>query len=94
MISRTTLALLLAAAAAPASADTFSFGTNHLVVSVEGKGLTSGTYTDNQAAPLSLFDFAHSGTTSASFTNALVLSQTNSGANMASRASTARRRKG
>lgn len=42
MISKSLLVLLLAGgAAAPAAADTFSFGTNHLVVSVEGKENTS-----------------------------------------------------
>ena len=79
----TGLFCLLLACAAPASADTFSFGTNHLVVSVEGRGTTAGTYTDNQAAPLSLFDFAHVGTSSATFSGALVLPQTASGRNSA-----------
>ncbi len=79
----TGLLCLLLACAAPSNAETFAFGTNHLVVSVEGKGTTAGTYTDNQAAPLSLFDFAHIGTTSATFTGALVLPQAASGRNSA-----------
>jgi len=57
-----------------------------LVVSVEGNGVfgaTSGSYTDNQAAPLSLFQFAQTGTTSATYAGSLVLPQTNSGANYA-----------
>ncbi len=72
-------ALLLSAGAAGAT--TFQLG--NLVVSVEGKGLTSGSYTDNQAAPLSLFQFSHNGTASASFVNALVLPQAAHGPNYA-----------
>jgi PEP-CTERM motif len=58
----------------------------NLVVSVEGNGVmgaTSGAFTDNQAAPLSLFDFAQNGTTSATYQGSLVLPQTASGANSA-----------
>ena len=58
----------------------------NLVVSVEGNGVmgaASGPYTDNQAAPLSLFDFAQNGTSSATYQGALVLPQTASGANSA-----------
>jgi hypothetical protein len=58
----------------------------NLVVSVEGNGVqgaTSGPYTDNQAAPLTLFQFSHTGTSSASYVNAVVLPQTATGANHA-----------
>ncbi len=57
------------------------FNAGDIVVSVEGAGLTGGTYSDNQAAPLSLFQYSPSGTSSATFVNSLVLPQTNSGAN-------------
>ena len=55
---------------APAFADGFSFTSGDLVVSVEGNGVegaTSGSYGDNQAGPLSLFEFDETGTTSASY---------------------------
>ncbi|HZZ67280.1 MAG TPA: PEPxxWA-CTERM sorting domain-containing protein [Phenylobacterium sp.] len=58
----------------------------NLVVSVEGNGVqgaTSGPYADNQAAPLTLFQFSHTGTSSASYVNAVVLPQTATGANHA-----------
>lgn len=74
---------LLAPAAANASV---VFQTGDLVVSVEGNGVwgaASGTYTDNQAAPLTLFQFAPTGTSSASYAGSLVLPQTSSGANSA-----------
>jgi hypothetical protein len=69
-------------AATPLSA--FTLG--DLVVSVEGNGVegaNSGPYTDNQAAPLSLFEFSTSGTTSATYAGAMVLPQSNNGANYA-----------
>ena len=82
-----------------------SFAFGDLVVSVEGNGpQTSGVnYTDNQAAPLTLYEYALSGTSSASFVGGLVLPQNaNSTERPAStpaatgtcRASTARRRRG
>src|ERR1700761_6370041 len=43
---------------------------------------TPGGYGDNQAAPLTLFQFKPTGTSSASYVNALVLPQTASGANL------------
>ncbi len=55
----------------------------NLVVSVEGNGSGTGSYGDNQAAPLTLYQFHANGTTSASFVNSLMLPQTNSGANFA-----------
>ena len=41
-----------------------------------------GGYGDNQGAPLTLFQYAPNGTTSAAFVNSLVLPQTGSGANL------------
>jgi hypothetical protein len=69
----------------PAFADPF-FTTGDLVVSVEGNGVvgaTSGPYTDNQAAPLTLFQYNPTGTSSATYVNSLVLPQTSSGSNSA-----------
>jgi hypothetical protein len=68
--------------AIPALAQTFTSG--NLVVTVEGNGVegaSSGPYTDNQAAPLTLFQFSINGTTSATYVNSYVLPQTASGAN-------------
>jgi hypothetical protein len=76
--------LLASAAALPAHAAGFLPGS--LVVSVEGNGVvgaTSGSYTDNQAAPLTLFNYTTTGTSSASYVSSLVLPQTSSGANNA-----------
>src|ERR1700759_3126959 len=87
-MKRIASALVLLAATALSSsalADNF-FIPGNLVVSVEGAGVqgaTSGSYTDNQAAPLTLFQFAHNGTASATYVNSLVLPQTASGANHA-----------
>ena len=76
------LALLLCAVALPLSAHaTDIFLPGNIVVSVEGNGSNTGTYTDNQAAPLSLYTFNVNGTSSASLTNTLMLPQTASGAN-------------
>jgi Abnormal spindle-like microcephaly-assoc'd, ASPM-SPD-2-Hydin len=80
-----TVALAVAFAlltAMPARAQTFTPG--NLVVTVEGNGVEgalSGTYTDNQASPLTLFQFSINGTTSATYVNSYVLPQTASGAN-------------
>src|SRR5471030_2460312 len=76
--------VLLMAAPAWAAAPLFDVG--NLIVSVEGNGVwgaTSGSYVDNQAAPLTLFQFSATGTSSASYVNALVLPQTTSGKNSA-----------
>ncbi len=54
-----------------------------LVVLVEGAGATSGVYSDNQAAPLSLFEYQGAGTSSATLIGAKVLPQTASGDNYA-----------
>jgi hypothetical protein len=79
------LAASTALTAASAQATPF-FIPGNLVVSVEGNGVrgaTGGGYTDNQAAPLTLFQYSHSGTSSATYVNALVLPQTASGKNAA-----------
>ncbi len=78
------LALLLGAAALPLSAraaDIFLPG--NIVVSVEGNGSKTGAYSDNQAAPLTLYSYSVNGTSSASLTGSLMLPQTASGANSA-----------
>ena len=60
------------------------FTPGNLVVSIEGNGVAgqSGSYGDNQAAPLTLFQYQPNGTSSASFVNSLVLPQSASGANV------------
>jgi len=81
-IAATTMLLAL-----PAGAQSFSsFTAGDIVVSVEGNGVygaTSGSYTDNQAALLTLFEFNPAGTNSAAFVGSLVLPQTSSGSNYA-----------
>jgi PEP-CTERM motif len=76
------LALLLATTALPLSAQAADiFPPGNLVVSVEGRGDPTDphTYTDNQAAPLTLYSFSHNGTTSATMTGYQVLPSTISG---------------
>ena len=78
------LACLLAVGAVPASAVVFTPG--NLVVAVSGNGIygaTSGGYADNQASPLTLFQYAPVGTASATYAGSLVLPQAGSGANYA-----------
>ncbi len=77
--------LLLAASLVPASADALTFAKGQLVVSVEGNGVVGGTgsYTDNAAAPLSLFAYSHAGTTSAAYAGSLVLPQSTVGKTVA-----------
>jgi hypothetical protein len=76
--------LLAAAPAFPGSVSFFQAG--NLVVSVEGNGVYGATgvttYGDNQAAPLTLFQYAPTGTSSVSYVNSLVLPQTQSGSNL------------
>jgi hypothetical protein len=85
--SSASLVLLLIGGMAPVSAHAITYFTpGDLVVSVEGNGVqgaSSGPYTDNQAAPLTLFEFSQSGTSSATFVGAKVLPQASSGANSA-----------
>ena len=80
-----TALLLCAAATLTASADALTFTKGRLVVAVEGNGVVggSGTYADNAAAPLSLFEYSHTGTTSAAYTGKIVLPQFASGRNSA-----------
>src|SRR4051794_33615446 len=84
LIIRIAFAAMMAVAT-PSMAATF-FMPNNLVVSVEGNGVwgaATGDYTTNQAAPLTLMQFSHDGTTSASYVNSLVLAQAFSGSNFA-----------
>jgi hypothetical protein len=67
------------AAAGPAHAGSFVFNPGDIVVTVEGNGSNTGTYTDNQAAPLTLFQFAVNGTTGATLAGTLELPQTTIG---------------
>ncbi len=79
-------AAALVALSAPAQAGNNFFDLGDLVVSVEGNGVvgaTSGSYTDNQAAPLTLFQYLPNGTGSATYVDSLVLPQTASGSNYA-----------
>ncbi len=77
-------ALLLAAAVTLAApADAFTFVKGRLVVAVEGNGAGTGIVADNAAAPLTLYQFAHNGTASATYTDRLVLPQAANGKNAA-----------
>lgn len=84
-MTRTKLALLLTAVALAAPAAATSLIPGNLVVLTEGAGVWGGTgsYVDNAAAPITLIQFAHTGTSSASYVNSLVLPQTGSGHNSA-----------
>jgi PEP-CTERM motif len=83
------LALLAAALSGPVLAQTAtitptttfsSFTAGDLVVSVEGNGNGSATtYADNQAAPLSLYEFSSNGTSGASYVGSMTLPQTTVG---------------
>src|SRR5262249_17212460 len=72
-----------------AAAYALTFTAGDLVVAVEGNGAagpnpqTPGIFTDNQAAPLSLWTYTPNGTSSATFSGNLVLPQTASGNNAA-----------
>ncbi|WP_217429605.1 PEP-CTERM sorting domain-containing protein [Sphingomonas bacterium] len=55
----------------------------NIVVSVSGNGGGAGVFTDNQASPLTLQQYARNGTSSVSYVNSLVLPQIASGANFA-----------
>jgi hypothetical protein len=54
----------------------FSFNASDIVVAVEGDGAGTGSYADGQAAPLSLYQYATTGTSSATQAGMLVLPQT------------------
>ena len=68
---------------APAYADSFVFTPGDLVVSVEGDGSNTGSYTDNQAAPITLDEFSLNGTTSAFSAGSMMLPTVASGSNYA-----------
>jgi len=78
----------MATVAAQAEASSL-FLPGNLVVAVSGAGVPGiavgapGPYTDNQASPLTLFQYSLSGTSSASYVNNLVLPQSSSGGNSA-----------
>ena len=77
-------AALAAICASAAGATLFTPG--NLVVAVEGNGVwsaSSGSYTVNQASPLTLMQFSHSGTAGASYVDALILPQAARGPNAA-----------
>ncbi len=72
------------------------FAPGNLVVAVEGCGVQGGTctsvpsgtgagggYGDNQAAPITLFQYSPNGTSSAAFVNSMALPQSASGSNLA-----------
>jgi hypothetical protein len=87
MLLKTRLLISVAAIAAvspaiaPARAQSISsFTKGDVVVSVEGDGSNTGSYTDNQAAPLTLYEYGSSGT---GFVGSLELPQSASGANFA-----------
>jgi len=94
LIGKIALATALLTSLPLLAQQTPQFTTGNLVVVVEGCGVYGGTctgvpsgngaaggYGDNQAAPLTLFQFAPVGTTSVAYVNSLVLPQTVSGAN-------------
>jgi hypothetical protein len=64
-----------------AFADSLTFTAGDLVVSAEGDGISGNTYTDGQAAPITLYQFSLNGTTAASAAGATMLPTTSSGAN-------------
>jgi len=64
-----------------AFADSLTFTAGDLVVSAEGDGISGNTYTDNQAAPITLYQFSVNGTSAVSAAGAMMLPTTSSGAN-------------
>jgi len=76
--------VILQASSPHAKAATISFFTpGDIVVSVEGNGSGTGVYIDNQAAPLSLYEFGLNNTNSVNLAGSMQLPQTASGANSA-----------
>jgi hypothetical protein len=61
---------------AQAQSQPFTFNGSDLVVAVEGDGSSTGSYLDNQAAPLTLFQYSLNGTSSVSAAGSLELPQT------------------
>jgi hypothetical protein len=81
-VTRITFAVALALGCQTlAFADSITFTAGDLVVSAEGDGISGNTYTDNQAAPITLYQFALNGTSAASAAGAMMLPTTSSGAN-------------
>ena len=71
----------LSPAIAPATAQSISsFTEGDVVVSVEGNGSNTGSYTDNQAAPLTLYEYGSNGS---GFVGSFALPQSASGSNFA-----------
>jgi hypothetical protein len=66
-------------AAASALAGPFAFNPGDIVVSVEGDGSNTGSYSDNQAAPLTLYQYAVTGTSGATAAGTLELPTSLSG---------------
>jgi hypothetical protein len=80
LISVAAIAAVLPAIAPARAQSISSFTKGDVVVSVEGDGSNTGSYADNQAAPLTLYEYGSSGS---GFVGSLQLPQTNSGANFA-----------
>jgi hypothetical protein len=73
--------LVMANAARAATIESFTAG--DLVVSVEGDGSNTGSYLDNQAAPMTLYEYHVAGVPGATLVGSLTLPQTASGSNHA-----------
>jgi hypothetical protein len=67
---------LMQGRSAQAQSAPFTFNAGDLVVSVEGDGSNTGSYLDNQAAPLTLYQYSLNGTTSVTAAGQLELPQT------------------
>jgi hypothetical protein len=81
VLLKTRLLISVAVAVSPAIAQSISsFTPGDVVVSVEGNGSNTGDYADNQAAPLTLYEYGSSGS---GFVGSFTLPQSNSGANSA-----------
>jgi hypothetical protein len=81
-VTRITFAVALALGCQTiAFADSLTFTAGDLIVSAEGDGISGNTYTDNQAAPITLYQFSVNGTSAASAAGAMMLPTTSSGAN-------------
>jgi hypothetical protein len=78
LISVAAIAAVLPAIAPARAQSISSFTEGDVVVSVEGDGSNTGSYTDNQAAPLTLYEYGAGGS---GFVGSLELRQSASGAN-------------
>jgi hypothetical protein len=70
------VALSLGHAPSAQAQSAFSFNPNDIVVALEGDGSNTGSYDDNQAAPLTLYQYSLNGTASATADGSLELPQT------------------